>query len=73
MNEGSGIGLSITKSLIEMQGGSITARSRLNEGSEFVIELADRLVDVDEDDSMKYYSEQNNMERINVEFSDIYF
>ena len=35
--EGSGIGLSLSKSLVEMQGGNIIAKSILGKGSEFII------------------------------------
>ncbi|NTV89423.1 MAG: PAS domain-containing protein [Clostridiales bacterium] len=38
-NEGSGIGLSLTKSMIEIQGGKITLKSEPGKGSEFIISL----------------------------------
>ena len=38
-NEGSGIGLSLTKSLVEMHGGNISVKSEYGKGSEFIIEL----------------------------------
>lgn len=38
--EGTGIGLSISKQLVEMMNGSIGVRSKVNEGSEFWIELS---------------------------------
>lgn len=41
--EGTGIGLSICKQLIEMMGGSIGVTSTINSGSEFWIELAGKL------------------------------
>jgi PAS domain S-box-containing protein len=40
-HEGSGIGLSIVKSLVEMQGGTICVNSKLGFGSEFIITLPD--------------------------------
>lgn len=36
---GSGLGLSITKSLVEMMGGTIRAESVLNEGSTFIVDI----------------------------------
>ena len=70
--EGSGIGLTLVKSLVEMHGGSIHVNSVLGEGSEFIVTLPDHLVE-DEDlnscESPKYLSKVNMM---NVEFSDIY-
>lgn len=37
--DGTGLGLAITKGLIELMGGTITASSKFNEGSKFIIEL----------------------------------
>lgn len=41
--EGSGLGLSITRHLVEQMGGSITCESRLGEGTEFVFTLTARV------------------------------
>jgi signal transduction histidine kinase/CheY-like chemotaxis protein len=38
--EGTGLGLTIVKQLVELQGGAISLKSRINEGSEFVFELS---------------------------------
>ena len=70
--EGSGIGLSLVKTLVEAHGGRIYVNSEIHEGSEFIIELPMRLVDSNiESDAIETVSEVN-VERINIEFSDIY-
>ncbi|WML36701.1 PAS domain-containing sensor histidine kinase [Clostridium sp. OS1-26] len=67
--EGSGIGLSLVKSFVEMHGGKIHAKSKLGEGSEFIIELPAVVLEENEDES---FTHETNTERINIEFSDIY-
>lgn len=73
-SEGSGIGLALVKSLVEMQGGTIYAKSKLGEGSEFVIELPVKLIkEESEVSSYSVYEPSNSkVERIQIEFSDIY-
>ena len=68
--EGSGIGLSLVKTLTEMHGGNIKVNSKLGEGSEFIVELP---VSVSEDEDAIYaITSDNKVEKINIEFSDIY-
>lgn len=72
--EGSGIGLSLVKSLVEMHNGTIIVKSELNKGSEFIITLPN-YVTSEQDNS--YYSRSylvdEHIEKINIEFSDIYY
>ena len=76
--EGSGIGLSLVKSLVEINGGIIELFSEVDKGSEFIITLPDRVLDMDEEKSFvkKHNSSQKCIDhktnRMNVEFSDIY-
>jgi signal transduction histidine kinase len=76
--EGSGIGLSLVKSLVEAHGGTINVSSISGVGSEFVIMLPFRTLSNTES-SYKHLDIINNddqlhknVERISIEFSDIY-
>lgn len=72
-HEGSGIGLSIVKSLVELHEGTIDVKSIYNEGTEFVISLPVQIIsDSDNQDSKKDFTIQTNVEKIQIEFSDIY-
>lgn len=72
--EGSGIGLSLVKSLVKMHEGEITVRSEMGKGSEFIIKLPIKLM---ENETNTYQHENstlsNNVEKTKIEFSDIYF
>ena len=71
-HEGSGIGLSLVKSLVEMHGGKISVQSKYGSGTEFVIEMPIRMVP-EEDAIVKGESvQQSNVEKIHIEFADIY-
>ncbi|QZY54029.1 sensor histidine kinase [Crassaminicella profunda] len=70
--EGSGIGLSLVKSFVEMHEGKIDVKSELKKGTEFMIELPVKLVDEENFEPIEKSLEKDNVEKINVEFSDIY-
>ena len=70
--EGSGIGLSLVKSLVEMHEGKIYINKEVTKGSEFVIELPVKVLDSIEESNENYKVAENYIERIKVEFSDIY-
>ena len=69
-HEGSGIGLAISKSFIEMHGGVISLNDTLQVGSEFIIELPVKECEQVYERDVDMY--ENNIERISIEFSDIY-
>ncbi|WP_432666207.1 sensor histidine kinase [Wukongibacter baidiensis] len=72
-NEGSGIGLSLVKSLVEMHGGKVIVRSEEGNGTEFVIELPVKLIYEEKKNHItEEFSQQSNVEKIQIEFSDIY-
>ncbi len=72
--EGSGIGLSLVKKLVEMQGGTISVVSTVDQGSEFILMLPVKTVESKALGLNQYVESFNDsrIERINIEFSDIY-
>jgi two-component system phosphate regulon sensor histidine kinase PhoR len=70
--EGSGIGLSLVKSLVDLHSGSIAINSIVGQGSEFVVSLPDIVTDSEYEESYFISLNDQRVERINIEFSDIY-
>ena len=70
--EGSGIGLSIVKSLVKMHNGDISVKSKLGEGSEFIVTLPDVLNKENTSDTIIVKETARNIRNLNIEFSDIY-
>lgn len=71
-NEGSGIGLSLVKSLVALHEGNIYVKSEYGFGSEFIIELPAKLKEDCKLKTEEYSSDSKYVDRINIEFSDIY-
>jgi signal transduction histidine kinase len=72
-HEGSGIGLSLVKALVESHQGIISVESVIGEGTEFIIQLPIGVMkDKDYSNSNVNSKSQGMIDRINVEFSDIY-
>ncbi|MCC5911677.1 MAG: PAS domain S-box protein [Clostridiaceae bacterium] len=72
-HEGSGIGLSLVRSLVEMHGGRIDINSQLGKGTELIIELPVLVIQEEKNKgSNQIVTEQSCIERVNIEFSDIY-
>ncbi|MCI2778580.1 PAS domain-containing sensor histidine kinase [Clostridium perfringens] len=69
--EGSGIGLSLVKSLVELHGGKVFLRDSNESGSEFSVLLPNVKLenDIEENGSLDYKTE---VEKISIEFADIY-
>lgn len=71
-SEGTGLGLPITKYLVELHGGTITVKSKYGEGSEFIVRLPikrDDSVFTEESPAGKIEDLTN---KVDMEFSDIY-
>jgi PAS domain S-box len=74
-NEGSGIGLSLVKSFVELHKGKISVFSELGKGSKFVIELPTSKLGEDLSPKEQVQAEiyNSSADILNIEFSDIYF
>lgn len=69
-HEGTGIGLSIVKKLMELMGGQVKVESTLGKGTAFTLSLLDRIVrEEDREDLSKQFDKP--VTRVEVEFSDI--
>lgn len=73
-HEGSGIGLSIVKSLVELHGGEISVKSKEGQGTEFIIRIPCKLVENEQyvEKTCGDQISRSNIEKVNMEFSDIY-
>ncbi|WP_432408472.1 PocR ligand-binding domain-containing protein [Wukongibacter sp. M2B1] len=74
-HEGSGIGLSLVKLLMDLHNGEIQVKSKYGTGSEFILKFPRERIDNDE--RISNFSRpleliENNTKAIEVEFSDIY-
>ncbi len=70
--EGSGIGLSLVKSIVDLHGGTISVESKVGQGSTFRVRLPVRTVGQRSREKKQKIPSLNKVEMINIEFSDIY-
>lgn len=72
--EGSGIGLSLVKSLIELHEGTVSLEKEVEKGCEIVIKLPNVRMEEDNDNNSRIIDAENKplVQKINIEFSDIY-
>ncbi len=73
LHEGSGIGLSLVKKLVEAHKGVISVKSEIGIGTTFFIDLPAGAYGEVCDDVHRHESSQSIVEKINIEFSDIYY
>ena len=68
--EGTGVGLSLVKSIVELAGGTISVDSEFGKGSKFTVKLPSKKV---LQENMQFNNAmRNGNENIQVEFSDVY-
>lgn len=68
--KGSGIGLDLVSYLVKAHGGKIELKSKLNEGSEFIVTLPVGKLNIIEE--KHELMSRNKVEQLEIEFSDIY-
>ncbi len=68
--EGTGIGLSLVKKLVELMGGTIGVKSKVDLGSEFSITFNKKLIGTSFSSKHSMVNENMN-DKINIEFSDV--
>lgn len=72
--EGSGIGLSLVRLMVNAMGGAIRVESKVGDGSSFIVELPDRLEKEEPTgEALKQLIDTRLVQSIEIEFSDIYF
>ncbi len=69
--EGSGIGLTLVKTMVKIIGGEISVESELGKGSLFTVKLPVKILDQPKVTNTIINSDQR-IEQLNIEFSDIY-
>ncbi|NLK64976.1 MAG: hypothetical protein GX289_07770 [Tissierellia bacterium] len=71
-HEGSGIGLSLVKLLVEKLDGNIYVKSQPSKGSEFIVEFPCETIPETSEFNIENTLVSNSIERAKIEFSDIY-
>ncbi len=68
-HKGSGIGLDLVKSLVELHNGKVILKSKLGEGSTFTVVLPNIKLEKEE---VKFEEHSDKVQLLEIEFSDIY-
>ena len=70
--EGTGIGLTLVKSLVKLHHGEVYVNTEFEEGTQFCIELPIRKIKNFKNNNVREKSIVSKVEKFNIEFSDIY-
>lgn len=71
VKQGSGIGLTLVKNFAKLHNGSVYVKSKIGQGSEFIVKIANTLVNSDEDKNYYERTEDERLQNIRVAFSDL--
>lgn len=71
-NEGSGIGLYLVKSLVELHEGKVWVDSEVECGVEFIFYIPIKIINSEEDIKIYSIEQHSILDKCNIEFSDIY-
>ena len=71
-SEGTGIGLTLVKSLVKLHNGEVYVNTEFEEGTQFCIELPIRKMKNFKNNNVREKSIVSKVEKFNIEFSDIY-
>lgn len=69
--EGSGIGLSLVKSLVDKHGGKISVESEWEKGAEFIVALPVRVIEDEEVVLNQGFMKEAELKKVTIEFSDV--
>ncbi|WP_330615472.1 sensor histidine kinase [Romboutsia sp. 1001713B170207_170306_H8] len=69
---GSGIGLSMVKSMVNLLGGDIEVESEINIGTKFTITLNINALELDKDYVKGEFNDISNVERLTIGMTDVY-
>lgn len=70
--QGSGIGLALVKSLVQLHDGSISVNSEENKGTEFIFELPIKTIETNNEVNASENNIGSKIEKCIIEFSDVY-
>lgn len=71
VKEGTGIGLALVRSFAELHNGCVSVKSEVGKGSEFVVKIANVLVNEDQNKKHPYLTKEERIQNIAVALSDI--
>lgn len=72
VKQGTGVGLSLVKTFAKLHNGSVSVKSKLGQGSEFTVKIANTLTSKDETQDEYELTKDERIQNIRVAFSDLH-